>query len=184
MFARRHDRRLRLRFSSQGRHTDHTNANSSGNYPGYSGITQQENTTNGNVQRIPNRSARAESSWGLSGELDYTWSHEIDIQTYDNTCCVSNPWYLKYDKGSGFLDRRNILSANYIYNCPFFAKSNGLVHSIAGGWEIAGTIADVTGVPTASQYGGSDDHRIGRRLQQPSECQRKNELSEEGERVV
>ncbi|HSZ17011.1 MAG TPA: TonB-dependent receptor [Terracidiphilus sp.] len=136
------------------------NSNSFREFSGYSGITQQENTTNGTYNGFQT-GLRVQNRWGLSGELDYTWSHEIDIQTYDNTCCVSNPWYLKYDKGSGFLDRRNILGANYIYNFPFFAKSNGLVHSIAGGWEIAGTIADVTGVPTASQYGGSDTIGLG-----------------------
>jgi hypothetical protein len=136
------------------------NVNSFREFSGYSGITQQENTTNGTYNGFQT-GLRVQNRWGLSGELDYTWSHEIDIQTYDNTCCVSNPWYLKYDKGSGFLDRRNILGANYIYNFPFFAKSNGLVHSIAGGWEIAGTIADVTGVPTASQYGGNDTIGLG-----------------------
>ncbi len=136
------------------------NANSFRQYAGYSGITQQENSTNGTYNGFQT-GLRVQNRWGLSGELDYTWSHEIDIQTYDNTCCVSNPWYLKYDKGSGFLDRRNILSANYIYQLPIFKQSNGLVHSIAGGWEIAGTIADVTGVPTASQYGGNDTIGLG-----------------------
>jgi hypothetical protein len=136
------------------------NSNSFRVYPGYSGITQQENATNGTYNGFQT-GVRIQNRWGLSGELDYTWSHEIDIQTYDNTCCVSNPWYLKYDKGSGFLDRRNMLSANYMYKMPFFSKSNGLVHSIAGGWEIAGTIIDETGVPTQSQYGGSDTIGLG-----------------------
>jgi hypothetical protein len=136
------------------------NSNSWRTYQGYSGITQQENVTNGTYDGFQT-GLRVQNRWGLSGELDYTWSHEIDIQTYDNTCCVSNPWYTKYDKGSGFLDRRNILSANYMYKMPFFAKSSGLVHSIAGGWELAGTIIDESGVPTASQYGGSDTIGLG-----------------------
>jgi hypothetical protein len=59
---------------------------------------------------------------------------------------VSNPWYLKYDKGSGALDRRHILSINYVYKLPFFAKSRGLIHSLAGGWVIAGTVVDETGL--------------------------------------
>ena len=53
---------------------------------------------------------------------------------------VSNPFNLKYDKGSGALDRRQMLSVNYIYNLPFFAKSAGFIKSILGGWEIAGTV--------------------------------------------
>ena len=73
----------------------------------------------------------------------------------DNNCCVSNPWNLKYDKGSGNLDRRQMFSANYIYKLPFFAKSNGLMHSVVGGWELAGTFIDETGlVATVTGAGG------------------------------
>jgi hypothetical protein len=136
------------------------NANSWRVYPGYNNITVQENTTNGTYNGFQT-GVRVQNRWGLSGELDYTWSHEIDIQTYDNTCCVSNPWYLKYDKGSGFLDRRNMLSANYIYNLPFFTKSNGLVHSLLGGWQLAGTIIDESGVPIATTLSGNDTIGLG-----------------------
>ena len=136
------------------------NSNSFRVYPGYSGITQQETTTNGTYNGFQT-GLRIQNRWGLSGELDYTYSHEIDIQTYDNTCCLSNPWYAKYDKGSGFLDRRNIFGGNYIYNLPFFTKSSGLVKSIAGGWELAGTFADTSGVPLANQYGGNDTIGLG-----------------------
>jgi Carboxypeptidase regulatory-like domain len=151
---------LGINASGAGQGPQINNSNSFRTYAGYSGITSQENDTNGTYSGFQT-GLRVQNRWGLSGELDYTYSHEIDIQTYDNTCCISNPWYYKYDKGSGFLDRRNIVSANYIYNLPFFAKSSGLVHSIAGGWEIAGTMTDESGVPTASQYGGNDTIGLG-----------------------
>ena len=65
---------------------------------------------------------------------------------------------IKYDKGSGSYDRRHMLGANYVYRLPIFSKSRGLVHSIAGGWEIAGTITDQTGTPFAtSQLNFSND---------------------------
>ena len=136
------------------------NTNSFRTYGGFSGITQQETTTNGNYNGFQT-GVRIQNRWGLSGELDYTYSHEIDIQTYDNSCCLSNPWYAKYDKGSGTLDRRHILGGNYIYNLPFFTKSSGLVKSIAGGWEIAGTFTDSSGVPLPNQYGGNDTIGLG-----------------------
>ncbi len=118
-------------------------------YQGYNDITQQENTTNGNYNGFQT-GLRIQNKWGLSGEVDYTWSHEIDITTYDLNQ-VSNPWNLKYDKGSGALDRRQMLGANYVYNLPFFTKSSGLVKSILGGWELAGTIIDETGTIPANQ---------------------------------
>ncbi|MGO9339461.1 MAG: carboxypeptidase-like regulatory domain-containing protein [Terracidiphilus sp.] len=114
-------------------------------YPGYTGITQSENDTNGNYNGFQT-GVRVQNRWGLSGELDYTWSHEIDLTSYDLTT-ISNPWNYKYDRGSGALDRRQILSANYIYKLPFLNKGTDLLHSIAGGWEFAGTVVDETGTP-------------------------------------
>jgi hypothetical protein len=121
-------------------------------FQGYSGINQQENTTNGNYNGFQT-GLRIQNKWGLSGEVDYTWSHEIDLTTYD-LGGVSNPFNLKYDKGSGALDRRQMLSINYIYKLPFFAKSAGFTKSVLGGWEIAGTAIDETGVIPANQGPG------------------------------
>jgi len=47
-------------------------------------------------------------SGNLNLEANYAWSHEIDITTYD-LAQVSNPFNIKYDKGSGALDRRQML---------------------------------------------------------------------------
>ncbi|HUH63158.1 MAG TPA: hypothetical protein VLZ50_09190, partial [Terracidiphilus sp.] len=121
-------------------------------FAGYGDINQEENSTNGNYSGFQT-GLRLQNRWGLSGELDYTWSHEIDLTTYDLNG-VSNPFNLKYDKGSGALDRRQILNANYVYKLPFFDKSQGLVHSIAGGWEVAGTFIDETGTIPQNQGPG------------------------------
>lgn len=119
------------------------------NYPGFAGITQQENTTNGTYNGFQT-GLRAQNRWGLSGELDYTYSHEIDITSTDLST-VDNPYNLKYGKGSGSFDRRNIFSANYIYKLPFFTKP-GFTHSTLGGWEVAGTAIFEGGVPVIPRF--------------------------------
>jgi hypothetical protein len=122
-------------------------------YQGYGGINQEENSTNGNYNAFQT-GLRLQNKWGLSGELDYTWSHEIDITSYDLSG-VSDPWNLKYDKGSGALDRRQMLNANYVYKLPFFSKGNDLAHSLIGGWEVAGTFIDESGlIGTVTGAGG------------------------------
>lgn len=131
-----------------GKPTSLPNSNIYNTYQGYAGITQEENTTNGNYNGFQT-GLRLQNKWGLSGELDYTYSHEIDLTTYDLDQ-IDNPWNLKYDKGSGALDRRHIVSANYVYNLPFFSKSTGLTHSLLGGWELAGTAIDESGVIISS----------------------------------
>jgi hypothetical protein len=122
-----------------------SNSNIYNTYQGWGGITQQENTTNGNYNGFQT-GVRIQNRWGLSGEVDYTWSHEIDLTSSDLTP-VSNPFNVKYDKASGNLDRRQILNINYIYQLPIFAKSTGLLHSVLGGWQVAGTAVDETGLP-------------------------------------
>jgi hypothetical protein len=132
--------------------TNLSNPNAYRTYPGYTTITQEENSTNGSYNGFQT-GLRAQSKHGLTGEIDYTWSHEIDITSYDlNT--VSNPFDLKYDKGSGALDRRHILSANYVYMLPIFAHSHGFVGSVLGGWQIAGVGTAEMGTLIANQGPG------------------------------
>jgi hypothetical protein len=128
------------------------NSNSFRTFPGQGDITAMENNTNGSYNGFQT-GLRVQNRWGLSGELDYTYSHEIDIQNSDNACCVSNPWNLKYDKGAGNYDRRHILQANYVYRLPIFLHSQGLLRSIAGGWEIAGNLIDESGTPPTNSTG-------------------------------
>ncbi len=124
-------------------------------YQGYGTITQEENTT-GTTYNGFQAGVRVQNKWGLSGEIDYTYSHNIDLTDTD-LATISNPWNTKYDKASSGYDRRQMLNANYIYNIPLFRHSNGLLHSIAGGWQIAGTVIDETGEPVASGFGGVND---------------------------
>ena len=85
-----------------------------------------------------------------------------------------------------------MVNANYIYKLPFFAKSNGLIHSILGGWEFAGTFIDEAGIPGNWRCGPTRDRpldqlrsgRLGGKLHQPSERQRQDELPEDTEAVV
>jgi hypothetical protein len=132
--------------------SSNANANALRTYQGYTGITQQENDTNGNYNGFQT-GLRVQNRWGLSAELDYTYSHEIDLTSYDLSG-VSDPFNVKYDKGSGALDRRNIVNANYVYKMPFFNKSTGFVQAALGGWEIAGTIIDESGTIISNQGPG------------------------------
>jgi hypothetical protein len=130
-------------------------------YPGYAAITQDENVATGTYNGLQT-AVRIQNRWGLSTEVDYTYSHQIDIQSNDRNE-IDNPWYIKYDKGSGSYDRRHMLNANYVYNMPFFNKSDGLVKSIAGGWQLAGTLTKVTGIPQETNIndGGVDPVGLG-----------------------
>jgi len=141
--------------SANGSLTNNGSSNAYRTYAGFSGITEETNSTNGTYNGFQT-GLRIQNKWGLSGELDYTYSHEIDLTSGD-LATISNPWNLKYDKAGGSYDRRQILQANYIYKLPIFNKSSGLLHSIVGGWTVAGTFIDESGVPDAAGLSVSTD---------------------------
>jgi hypothetical protein len=124
--------------------------NSTVTYPGFGSINLQSNPSNGTYNSLQ-VGLRQENKWGLSYGVYYTWSHQIDStqssDDTDNNNPAYNPWNIKYDKGSGALDRRNILNINYEYKLPLFAHAAGLTHTILGGWEIAGNIISESGLP-------------------------------------
>jgi hypothetical protein len=140
--------------------TGSTNANLHRQFLGYSNITQIESATNQNYNSLQT-SLRWENRHNLTMQFSYTWSHEIDIQSGDlgstnisgSGGTVSNPFNLRYDRGSGVLDRRNIFSANYDYKLPFWLHGgNVLEHGVLGGWEISGVTIAQSGSPINVTY--------------------------------
>jgi hypothetical protein len=119
-------------------------------YPGFGNIRLQSTTQTGTYNSFQ-AGLRQQNKHGLSFELDYTYAHQIDSTPgsvdVDNNNPTRNPWNLKYDKGSGILDRRQVFSANYEYKLPFFNHASGLTKSVLGGWEISGTVISETGIP-------------------------------------
>lgn len=136
------------------------NANLYRQFLGFANITQVENTTNFSYHSLQT-ALRMEARHGLSLQLAYTYSHEIDIQSTDLTSTplagsggqLSNPFNPNYDRGSGGFDRRHIFNANYIYDLPFFRNSNNLLaRETLGGWQISGVTTAETGVPINVSY--------------------------------
>jgi hypothetical protein len=124
-------------------------------YPGFGQIRLQSTPDTGTYNSLQ-AGLRQESKWGLSYGAYYTWSHQIDSTEgsvdVDNNNPAYNPWNLKYDKGSGSLDRRQILNLNYEYKIPLYAHGSGLAHSLIGGWEIAGSMITESGMPWFAGY--------------------------------
>jgi hypothetical protein len=118
-------------------------------YPGFGGMSQITNPLTSSYNGFQT-GIRQQNRHGFSFEVDYTYSHEIDDQVGSNDLnTTSNPWNLKYDKGSGSLDRRQILSTNYLYIFPFFMHDSGFAHTVLGGWQISGTFISQAGLPWA-----------------------------------
>jgi Carboxypeptidase regulatory-like domain len=120
------------------------NANLYRPYLGYSNILQSSNLVNSHYNSLQT-ALRMEKRHGLSVQVAYTWSHEIDSQQQSQDLnTASDPYNLNYDRGSGAFDRRHIFNVNYVYDLPFFAHSGSyLERAVAGGWTLSGvTVAE------------------------------------------
>jgi len=144
------------------------NANLYRIYPGFSTITQQENQTNFSYHALQ-AGLRMENRYGLTLQLAYTYSHEIDLVTNDLNS-LTNPFNPAYDRGSGGFDRRHIFKANYIYALPFFTSSgNAFERTTLGGWSISGVTVAQTGTPQPLSYTGADTLGLGITTNRPNQ---------------
>ncbi len=130
-------------------------------FPGFSNINQEENETNFDYHSFQ-AGIRAENRHGLTTQVAYTWSHNIDEVSNDLNG-LSNPFNPKYDRGSDTtFDMRHNLNVSYVYAMPFFANSSNTAARVAlGGWSISGITAAHTGVPQFIHYSGSDITGLG-----------------------
>jgi len=97
-----------------------------------------------------------ETSWhGLSGRLNYTFSHALDEGSnggvlpwsiYYSVLGQIDPYNLRANYASSDYDARHQLSASYIYAMPF-KSSNRLLNTAIGGWQLSGTLFYRTGFP-------------------------------------
>src|SRR5215813_7452172 len=103
-------------------------ANLNPQFPGFSSINQEENRTNFSYHSLQMQ-MRMESKHGLTFQVAYTYSHEIDTATNDLNG-VSNPFDISYDRSSGGFDRRHIFNANYFYVFPWYQHSGNTFQRI------------------------------------------------------
>jgi hypothetical protein len=129
-------------------------------FPGFAGITQEENETN-SIYHSLQAGVRFENKWGLTSQLAYTWSHLIDTAPND-LATIPNPFNVRYGRGSGGFDRRQVFNASFVYALPFAKhSSNMLAKTVIGDWGISGVVVDQAGLPQAIGYSGSDTLGLG-----------------------
>jgi hypothetical protein len=70
--------------------------------------------------------------------LAYTWSKNLSDNQTDRSTAPQDSFSTKGDYGRAALDRRHILTANWVYDLPFFDKGHGLASLLLGGWQFQG----------------------------------------------
>ncbi len=106
-------------------------------------------------------SAQHRFALGSSVDLSYTWAKNLTDNQNDRSAAPQNSFDISIDKGRAALDRRHILSVNYIYELPFFSKQEGFVGKLLGGWQASGIVTYNTGLPFTATTSAFDPAGVG-----------------------
>ncbi|MBO0858826.1 MAG: carboxypeptidase regulatory-like domain-containing protein, partial [Chloracidobacterium sp.] len=129
-------------------------------YVGYSAINSLENWFNSNYNSLQVSAEKRFSGDSLI-RLAYTWSHNLTDNQSDRSNAPQNPYDFKADYGPASLDRRQVLTINYIYDLPFFRKQEGVAGHILGGWQLSGITTYASGNPLTVTTGSVDPAGLG-----------------------
>jgi len=95
--------------------------------------------------------------------FSYTYSKNLTDNQSDRSNAAQNFYNRKAGEyGLASLDRRQIFTANFVYNLPFWRAQKGVAGKVLGGWEISGLMYFNTGAPnTAGTLAGTDPAALG-----------------------
>ncbi len=82
--------------------------------------------------------------------ISYTWSHSLTTYQADRSTGSIMPLQgniRQYNYGPGIGDRRHVLTANFVWDLPWFKNQQGFVGHVLGGWQISGVQTFQTGLP-------------------------------------
>ncbi|MBK8146679.1 MAG: hypothetical protein IPK58_00285 [Acidobacteria bacterium] len=129
-------------------------------YRGYRAITAVEPRYNSNYHSL--QATVTKRFTGASQiNASYTWSKNLTDNQNDRSASPQNTYNIAADRARAALDRRHILSINYIYELPWFDKQQGFVGKVLGGWQLSGIITYNTGLPFTPTVSGFDPAGLG-----------------------
>jgi hypothetical protein len=129
-------------------------------YRGYSAINMIQPRFDSNYHSLQ-VSAQHRFSGASQVNLAYTWSKNLTNSQTDRSSSPQNPYDTRGEYGRAALDRRHILSFNYVYELPFFSDQKGFVGKVLGGWQASGIVVYNTGLPFTATTSNYDPAGVG-----------------------
>jgi hypothetical protein len=130
-------------------------------FRGYRGINILETRYNSNYHSLQ---AFAQQRFSGASQLNvsYTWSHNLtDNQTSTVSTAPQDINNIRAEYGRALMDRRHVLSANYVYELPWYSEQRNFTGKILGGWQASGIISLFTGLPMTVTSASYDPAGIG-----------------------
>jgi outer membrane receptor protein involved in Fe transport len=115
-------------------------------YLGYTGIDAMETIFNQNYNSLQVQVQKKFSGDSMIN-VAYTWSKNLTDNQTDRSTAPQNSYDIEADYGPSQQDRRHVLTANFVYDLPFFRAQKGFLGHAFGGWEFSGIVQAWSGVP-------------------------------------
>jgi hypothetical protein len=118
-------------------------------YLGYSGAYGFETIYTSNYNSLQTQVQRSFRNGSLVN-FAYTWSHGLTTDQADRSTGSVIPqvsYDLRNNYGPTVADRRHIVTANFVWNMPWYRAQQGVVGHLLGGWEVSGIQTFQTGLP-------------------------------------
>ncbi|MGI8770040.1 MAG: hypothetical protein ACR2JE_01250 [Acidobacteriaceae bacterium] len=115
-------------------------------YVGYSAINAIEPWFGANYNSLQ-ASLQKRFSDGSIIDFNYTFSKALTDNQTDRSTAVQNIYNIRGEYGPAQYDRRNVFTADFVYNLPFFREQQGFTGHLLGGWEFAGVVLANSGLP-------------------------------------
>jgi outer membrane receptor protein involved in Fe transport len=130
-------------------------------YQGYNSINEIEPWFNSNYNALQIYGQKRFHGDSLVA-VSYTWSKNLTNNWSDRSNAPQNAYNSQAEYGPAMLDRRQVFTADFVYDLPFFKEQKDLLGKIAGGWEVSGVLYFNTGLPgTVTTLAGTDPAGLG-----------------------
>lgn len=129
-------------------------------FKGYNAINAVENEFNSNYNSMQ-VSLRKRMSANTQFNIYYTYSHAMTNNQTDRSTAPQDVNNIKAEYGPTQFDRRHILTADYIYEIPWWKNQENALQRVVGGWEIAGIITLEGGTPLTPTTSSVDPGGLG-----------------------
>ena len=130
-------------------------------YLGFNAINTIETAFDSNYHSLQTNVRKNFGAKGLIGGA-FTWSKNMTDNASDRSNAPQNSYdWHDGEYGPATLDRKLVLTVNYVYHLPFFANSKGVMHSVLGGWEVSGVTSYYSGAPLTVTTSSVDPAGLG-----------------------
>jgi hypothetical protein len=136
-------------------------------FRGYGAVRMLETRFNSNYHSLQVTGQRRFSR-SSQVNLAYTWSKNMTNSQNEFATAPQNSFNLHDEYARANLDRRHVLSVNYIYELPFFTRQENFKEKLLGGWQISGITYYFTGLGFSPATSSNDPAGLGVLSNSPS----------------